>query len=137
MPTINYTESLTTCTCWCGIHLAVPDNLYEHAHQDGDQAIYCPLGHRFYYKKNTYKQRLADTEVRLSREQQRLQATRDLLHAEERSHAATRGVVTRQKKKLTRVTNGVCPCCNRTFQNLMRHMDTKHPDYATTVDTAA
>lgn len=22
-----------------------------------------------------------------------------------------------------------CPCCNRTFQNLQRHMTSKHPDY--------
>jgi hypothetical protein len=27
------------------------------------------------------------------------------------------------------VANGVCPCCNRTFQNLARHMAGKHPDY--------
>lgn len=28
-----------------------------------------------------------------------------------------------------RVKNGVCPCCNRTFENLARHMKTKHPDF--------
>lgn len=32
------------------------------------------------------------------------------------------------KKDLNRVNNGVCPCCNRTFSNLMRHMKTKHPE---------
>lgn len=29
--------------------------------------------------------------------------------------------------KLRRVEKGVCPCCNRTFINLQRHMKTKHP----------
>lgn len=29
-----------------------------------------------------------------------------------------------------RIQNGVCPCCNRTFQNLARHMATQHPDTA-------
>ncbi len=29
-----------------------------------------------------------------------------------------------------RVAHGVCPCCDRTFINLQRHMATKHPDYA-------
>jgi hypothetical protein len=31
-------------------------------------------------------------------------------------------------KKLRRVDKGVCPCCNRTFTNLQRHMATKHPE---------
>jgi len=30
------------------------------------------------------------------------------------------------EKKLRRVQNGVCPCCNRSFTNLARHMATKH-----------
>lgn len=37
------------------------------------------------------------------------------------------------EKKLSkvkcRVKNGVCPCCNRSFTNLRRHMATKHKDY--------
>ncbi|WP_165394478.1 helix-turn-helix domain-containing protein [Pseudoxanthomonas winnipegensis] len=28
-----------------------------------------------------------------------------------------------------RVMNGVCPCCNRTFENLRRHMHDKHPEF--------
>jgi hypothetical protein len=28
-----------------------------------------------------------------------------------------------------RIGNGVCPCCNRSFTNLRRHMTTKHPEY--------
>jgi hypothetical protein len=27
---------------------------------------------------------------------------------------------------------GVCPCCNRTFQQLARHMKAKHPGYGPT-----
>lgn len=30
----------------------------------------------------------------------------------------------------TRASNGVCPCCQRTFKQLARHMAAKHPDYA-------
>lgn len=39
--------------------------------------------------------------------------------------------LTRQEteKKLRRVKNGVCPCCKRSFCNLMRHMKTKHPEF--------
>lgn len=41
-------------------------------------------------------------------------------------HAA-RGQVTRLKN---RAAAGVCPCCNRTFHQLVRHMAAKHPDFA-------
>ena len=34
------------------------------------------------------------------------------------------------EKQLKRVHNGVCPCCNRSFQNLQKHMKTKHPEIA-------
>ena len=27
------------------------------------------------------------------------------------------------------MANGVCPCCNRSFENLRNHMHTQHPDY--------
>lgn len=30
----------------------------------------------------------------------------------------------------TRAKNGTCPCCNRTFSQLARHMANKHPEYA-------
>jgi hypothetical protein len=72
--------------------------------------------------------------VKLERERKRVIATQELLRAEERSHAATRGVVTRKKneaKKLReRARAGVCPCCHRTFKQLAAHMANKHPDYA-------
>ena len=40
-----------------------------------------------------------------------------------------------EKAAKTRIKNriaaGVCPCCNRTFQNLARHMANKHPTFTT------
>ena len=47
-------------------------------------------------------------------------------HAEYRERAQ-KAAKTRIKN---RVANGVCPCCNRTFQDLAAHMKTNHPDYA-------
>lgn len=120
MPTIEYTETLVTTNCWCGIHLAVPDNMLRHAQEKGTE-IYCPLGHSFVFKSEN-----ARLTRELEDERRRRKASQDLLHAEERSHAATRGHLTRTRK---RVAAGVCPCCQRTFQQLARHMKTKHPDY--------
>lgn len=118
---MTYTETLVVTHCWCGVALAVPDNLHSWAQEKSTNRIYCPLGHTFIYTESY--------EVRLERERQRHQATKDLLRAEERSHAATRGQLTKTKK---RVGNGVCPCCHRTFVQLSRHMKAKHPDYVET-----
>jgi len=119
MPTtMEYTERLTVTTCWCGIRLAIPDNLYRFAHDHEGHQIYCPLGHKFLYTETN--------EEKLARERKAHAATRDLLAAEERSHAATKGSVTKLKK---RVAAGVCPECKRSFQNLARHMHSKHPEY--------
>jgi len=116
---IEYTETLTVTTCWCGIKLAVPDNLLRNAKDKSSQAIYCPLGHEFYFSESFEK--------KLQREREQHQATRDLLSAEERSHSATKGQLTKTKK---RVAKGVCPCCKRHFTNVERHMASKHPEYA-------
>jgi hypothetical protein len=45
---------------------------------------------------------------------------------ERKSHAATKGHLTRTKK---RAASGVCPCCRRSFKQLRRHMQNKHPVY--------
>lgn len=47
-------------------------------------------------------------------------------NAAQRALRATKGRLTKTKK---RIANGVCPCCNRHFVNLERHMTGKHPDY--------
>ena len=116
-PTLTYNETLVVTHCWCGIALAIPSNLHRVANDEG-KGVYCPLGHSFTYG-DTYAQQL-------ERERKRHRATKDLLHAEERSHSATRGHVTRAKK---RSAAGVCPCCHRSFKQLRKHMNVKHPEY--------
>lgn len=32
------------------------------------------------------------------------------------------------EKQLKRIHKGVCPCCNRSFQNLANHIKTQHPE---------
>jgi hypothetical protein len=121
----TYTEELIVTHCWCGIAVAIPENLNRYAHDKKGYSIYCPLGHSFVYGNNF--------EAKYEEERRRHQATKDLLaaeerahRAEERSHAQTRGKLTRVEK---RASAGVCPCCNRTFQQLARHMKSKHPEF--------
>lgn len=121
---MTHTTTLITTSCWCGIALAIPRSLYNEANDSG-KSIYCPIGHTFVFG-GTFKEQLEQERQARQRAERRAQANRDLLAAEERSHAATRGHLTRHRK---RAEAGVCPCCNRTFQQLARHMKNKHPDF--------
>lgn len=125
MATMTYVGKLVTTSCWCGIHLAIPDDLHSIANRNKGKVVWCPLGHQFIFS-NTTEERLEQAKQETKRARQREQAVRELLTHEENSHRATRGHVTRMKK---RVAAGVCPCCNRTFRDLARHMEGQHPDY--------
>jgi hypothetical protein len=62
----------------------------------------------------------------LQRARERAQAERDLREDTERRLSAQKGATTRAKK---RHAAAVCPCCNRSFVQLRRHMENKHPGY--------
>jgi hypothetical protein len=65
-----------------------------------------------------------EADARWQREQK--DREREAKEQAERRLSATRGVVTRIRN---RVANGVCPCCNRTFADLHRHMASQHPEF--------
>lgn len=125
-------ELETEDCCNCGVTFAMPASLRAEFLRDrAGRSFYCPNGHGQHYTGER-------EEVRLRRELQRAQdATaraeadarrqREYREAEERAHRATKGVLTKTRK---RIANGVCPCCHRSFVNVQRHMATKHPDYA-------
>lgn len=120
-------------SCWCGLPFSMPKSLNAECLRNGTN-FHCPLGHSITY---------ADTETdKLRRERDRLKqkiAQRDdeiknwadMATAEKRRASALKGQLTKTRK---RVQAGVCPCCNRTFQNLARHMNSKHPDFEPSVD---
>lgn len=119
MPTtLAFTGELTVTSCWCGISVAIPSQLYAEA-QRRHTSIYCPVGHTFVY---------SNTETdRLKAEVERLQNTVARKDSEVASAIASaraaRGNVTKLKN---RIANGVCPHCTRHFANLQRHIATKH-----------
>lgn len=128
---------LELSTCWCGTPHAVPAELLRKQERDlnngrDQEAIYCPLGHR-YIKSGEgeaakLRKWLEEREREVIRERQRHDQTRVELEATERKRRALKGNITKLKR---RAAAGVCPCCTRTFQNLARHMETKHPEFAT------
>lgn len=124
MPTLLYTGKLEITSCWCGIRLAVPDDLYRQA-RDRSKHIYCPLGHSFVFNDNDKEKRL-ERELAFERDRRAsLQADNDRIRA---SRSAIKGQVTKLRK---RIVAGVCPFgCTRHFANIERHVATKHPGMA-------
>lgn len=123
--TIRYTGTLVVIECYkCHIYFAMPRDLNDRALRDHDIAFFCPLGHSQGYIGKTAEQRAKERADRAEATERHL---RDQLQAAERSKAALKGVVTRTKRRIGR---GTCPCCNRHFANVERHMGTQHPDYS-------
>lgn len=116
--TIPTTGELVVTSCWCGIQYAVPRDFYRWHCDDKSRPSHCPLGHPGYIRTTT-QQRLEQAEAR-----ERHLA--DQLHAAEAEAEARRVQLIRDRH---RFANGVCPCCNRSFENVARHMKTQHPDY--------
>lgn len=109
------TTTLIERTCWCGMLYAIPAELSRSADRNKNTSVYCPLGHA--WVSTTHER---DEKERL---RQRVASLEDDLRVEGLSHRATKGALTKAKK---RVEAGLCLHCNRSFQNLARHMATKH-----------
>lgn len=127
---------LESC-CNCKTAFAMSDELHATALERREAfQFYCPNGHGQWYtsgerevdiirrERDRLKQSVAYYEDRTRElDQQRALAVRQT--------AAARGQITKLKK---RAAAGLCPCCNRPFENLARHMATKHPSFVSEPD---
>lgn len=117
----------------CGTSFGVVEHLLNSLRKNHG-SFYCPSGHSMSYGESSQEREIAKLEKQLNQvkedssywQSEANQKARDLQHTERRL-SATKGVLTRTKN---RISKGICPCCNRQFLNLKRHMDGKHPDYA-------
>ena len=112
--------------CICGVAFGVPSHMKEKRLND-QQSFFCPNGHKQHFTGLSEVERLRK-QLETADNSRKFYERR--LGEEVRSKRAVRASLTKAKKKLDRVSHGVCPCCNRTFQNLRRHMSTKHPRFA-------
>lgn len=115
-------EFVTEHCCNCGMPFAMTNSFRNKRLKDRG-SFYCPAGHGQHYTGKSEEQKLRD---------QLDSANQSLSNALSQAASAEReriNVNKAHKKMRTRISNGVCPCCNRTFQNLMTHMKTKHPDF--------
>lgn len=117
----------------CGVPFGITEEYEERRREDGHN-FYCPNGHANAW--NSQRQReLDEAKKAAARLQERLDAERGWsaqlesdLHTERKSHATTKGQLTRAKK---RASAGVCLHCNRHFENVERHMKSKHTEEPT------
>ncbi len=109
--------------CDCRMPFAMTHALFE-ARKNDHKSFYCPEGHGQHFTGPSEAQKL---KRELERKEEMLNAAKQRADTAEQER---KQITTAHKKMRERVMNGVCPCCNRTFQNLMQHMKSEHPDFS-------
>lgn len=122
--THTFTESVVLIEMLCpvcGVVYAMPSRLRDKKEENGD-SFYCVNGHSLSYTDTELKR--LRREVAAKTEEANRQ--RENFFREQRLHEETQKNLKRLKK---RTAAGTCPCCKRTFSQLSRHMQGKHPDF--------
>lgn len=124
MSTIYLNHEYVTVRCGlegCDQHFAMSRHFYDETQRDG-RTWYCPSGHPRAWRGETTEQKLKAAEARNVHLADQLEATK--AQAE-----LARVQILRERQRFAK---GVCPCCNRSFPALTRHMATQHPEYNVT-----
>ena len=117
--TIDFT--LETC-CVCGIPFFMPTYHYKRLVANKGESFYCPNGHSMSFTGPTEAQKLKE-------KLEALQKQKDQEHDDlQNKWLDALNEKYKVEKQLKRLHKGVCPCCNRSFVNLQRHMKNQHPD---------
>lgn len=106
----------------CAVWHTIPEIVYKCYEAEGG-FWHCPNGHRRGFRKGADETERENT--RRERDRLKQDAARladDLVAQQRRAEEAEKKIL--QIKR--RAAAGVCPCCNRTFLNIQRHMKSKH-----------
>lgn len=119
--------------CACSIVFAMPAEFQARAKAKpgaNGMRFYCPAGHPQYYTGESEADRLRRENNRLKQNQAYLEDQRRLA-AEDAEHQRRRanGYKGHAARVSKRAKAGICPCCNRSFENLRRHMEGQHPEF--------
>lgn len=107
----------------CGVIFTIPEALIEQHRKKGGFHSCCN-GHQQGWDKSVSE----EEKVRRERDRLRQQMAEkdDALAAKDREIISAKGQITKLRK---RASAGTCPCCSRSFENMARHMKTKHPTF--------
>ena len=104
--------------CACGTVFAMAQEFKRQRLRDRTN-FYCPAGHSQAY--------VGDTDAKkLEREKAKNTHLEDQLLAAAIDAEKARSALIKDRH---RIANGVCPCCNRYFTNVHRHIRGEHPDF--------
>lgn len=78
--------------------------------------FYCPNSHHQHYTKSQKDIVKDELKNKIANQGATIAQLEDAIKKKDKAH-----------RRL--VKNGVCPCCNRSFVNLKRHVQNKHPEY--------
>jgi hypothetical protein len=117
--------------CTCGISFGFTRQ-FERERRRDHKWFYCPNGHQQHWSQKSDVEKAREDAERQRQRAERL--ARDLesksitLARERRSHSATKGQLTKVKK---RADHALCPVdgCRRSFANVARHIERQHPGY--------
>lgn len=127
---VTITTEIRALNCArCGLTFGISKS-FERFRREDKREFYCPNGHEQFFPGKT-KAEIAQEERDAARELAARESNRRRLAEQEAAHerrvaAAHKGWNTHIRN---RIANGVCPCCNRSFTNVLRHMTTQHPDF--------
>lgn len=109
----------------CSIGFGVPQS-FEQSRRADRKDFFCPAGHSQWFPGKTQNKVIEELKAQVASKDDLLQSTRRERDKHWRLLRAAEG---KAKAIRMRVSAGVCLCCNRTFQDLARHMQTKHPSF--------
>lgn len=131
--------SLTTVVCYkCGVPFAMPERLRKHF-LDSGESFHCPSGHSQAYTISTEDRLKKQMEQQRQEAERKIQQLQNAVERRDRDIAdlgnkvkSERGRANYHKGKRkvieARIAHGVCPHCNRTFEDIAKHMASKHPE---------
>lgn len=122
---LHYVDDCITC----GVVFTIPASKYEFCRENGGY-FHCPNGHNQGWSESRSKRE------QRNKEQEQIRRERDLAIQQQAQlndeiadlNKALKSEKAKSKKAITRIKGGVCPCCNRHFASLERHMKTKHKE---------
>jgi hypothetical protein len=123
--------TLVQQTCYlCGVLFGMEAG-FDKRRRNDHREWFCPNGHGQIYNGKTEAQQLKEqldaARSLAAREAMWRREAEARTETERRSAAAYKGHMTRIRN---RIANGVCPAgCNRHFDNVERHIASKHPDF--------
>jgi hypothetical protein len=118
--TLAYQECLT-----CAVAFAIPKTMVDQAATWGG-FFCCPNGHSQGWEKRNSKSENDKLRDEVAQLQSNVKYKQEQIEAERKRTIAAKA----EKTKLeNRIKNGVCPCCQRSFINMRRHIATKHPEF--------